>query len=116
VECGRIADRKHAGYERLFPFPHTEIYFAGCNVAGGEYGWRFLEAAARTFCRLRGGWAVGWTSSGLGVPSWFPWIGGHVEHITGDTRAVSVTDDGYLNFYENFERVDPPDHVLKRAG
>jgi len=39
-----------------------------------------------------------------------------VEHITGDTRAVSVTDDGYLNFYENFERVDPPDHVLKRAG
>jgi hypothetical protein len=38
-----------------------------------------------------------------------------VEHLTGDTRAVSV-DDGYLNFYENFKKVGPPDYVLKQAG
>ena len=42
-------------YERLFLFPKTRMYFAGCNVAEGTRGWNFLEAAGQTFLRIGGG-------------------------------------------------------------
>jgi hypothetical protein len=81
----------HSGFERLFPFTDAKMYFAGCNVADGAEGWNFLKAAALTFLRYAGGSALGWTSKGMGVPSWFPLIGGHVEHLWGNVRKVAIT-------------------------
>lgn len=83
-------------YERLFPFRNARMYFDGCNVAAGDDGWKFLEAAARTFFRYAGGNVFGWTSAGFGLPSVIPWIGGHTEHLWGDVRGVVLTpgDDG----------------------
>lgn len=84
--------RFNAGhYERLFPFPKTRMYFDGCNVAESDDGWLFLEAAARTFLRGTGGMTFGWTSMGIGMPSWLPFIGGHTEHLTGRVRYVILT-------------------------
>ncbi len=80
-------------YERLFPFKDVKLYFDGCNVAGGEDGWKFLEAAPRTFLREGGGHAMGWTSAGLGLPSVIPWIGGHTEHLWGGVRGVYILPD-----------------------
>jgi hypothetical protein len=93
-----------SGYARLFPFPNTKLYFAGCRVAGGEPGWRFLEAAARTLLTVSGGEAIGWTSLGFGS-----FISGHVRHLWGETRQVMLlTGDGgqALRFFENWNRVD----------
>jgi hypothetical protein len=91
-------------YDRIFPFKSTRMYFDGCNVADGDDGWKFLEAAARTFLRA-GGNVYGWTSVGLGMPSVIPFIGGHTEHLWGDVRGVVITpaDDGgaYLNRWES---------------
>jgi hypothetical protein len=51
-----LFSRYNAGrYERLFPSKGARMYFDGCNVAAGEEGWLFLEAAARTFLRQAGG-------------------------------------------------------------
>jgi hypothetical protein len=93
-----------SGYSRLFPFKDTKLYFAGCNVADSEYGWRFLEAAARTLLATSGGVAIGWTSLGFGSP-----FSGHVRHLWGETRQVMIIpggDGAALRFFENWNRVD----------
>jgi hypothetical protein len=88
----------HRHFERLFPFKDTKIYFAGCNVADGPLGWKFLEGAARSLLGTTGGVAIGWTSLGLGSP-----ISGHVRHLWGDTRQVMLLEGGdTLRFYENW--------------
>ncbi len=80
-------------YEKLFPFRDVKLYFDGCNVAEGDDGWKFLEAAGRTFLRKGGGHVMGWTSAGIGLPSVIPWIGGHTEHLWGGVRGVYVLPD-----------------------
>jgi hypothetical protein len=93
-----------SGYARLFPFKDTKLYFAGCRVAGGEWGWRFLEAAARTLLATSGGVAIGWTSLGFGS-----FFSGQVRHLWGDTRQVMLLGGGggqALRFFENWKRVD----------
>jgi len=91
----------HRGYDRLFPFPNTKLYFAGCRVAGGPMGWKFLEAAARCLVPSAGGVAMGWTSLGFGSP-----VSGHVRHLWGDTRQVMVLPGGeILRFYENWNLI-----------
>ena len=93
-----------SGYSRLFPFKDTKLYFAGCNVADSEYGWRFLEAAARTLLATSGGVAIGYTSLGFGSP-----FSGHVRHLWGETRQVMIIpggDGAALRFFENWKRVD----------
>jgi len=91
-------------FDRLFPVKNARMYFDGCNVADGDDGWSFLEAAARTFFRSWGGNVFGWTSKGLGMPSVIPFIGGHTEHLWGNIRGVIITpaDDGgaYLKRWE----------------
>ncbi len=87
----------HREFYRLFPFPGTKVYFAGCDVAAGPTGWTFLEAAARSLVAKAGGVAMGWTSLGFGSP-----FSGHVRHLWGDTREVMVAPGGeVLRFYEN---------------
>src|SRR5262249_31480945 len=91
------------GYDTLFPFM-GRIYFSGCNVAEGDAGWSFLEAAARAFLRRGGGVAFGHTSKGFAVTDWaaafggalFAWkYGGHVLHLTGESRYVGVPPGGH---------------------
>jgi hypothetical protein len=81
-------------YETIFPFKTVKMYFDGCNVADGEWGWQFLEAAGQTFLRGYGGYVLGWTSAGFGLPSLFPDYGGHTVHPWGDVRVVSVNPAG----------------------
>jgi hypothetical protein len=90
-------------YERLFP-AESRIYFDGCDVAAGGMGVEFLRAAGRVFLKGMGGEVVGWTSSGLGLPGWWPFIGGHTIHISGQLVRIRfdhqnpdgklVSDDG----------------------
>jgi hypothetical protein len=98
------------GFERLFPFPNAKLYFAGCNVAEGQDGWRFLEAAARSMLTMAGGVAMGWTSTGFGSP-----FSGHERHLWGDTREVSVFAGGdSLRFYENWNLITDADNMPTR--
>jgi len=60
------------GHERLFPNADSRLYFPGCDVADGEEGWKFLEAAGSVLLRGHGGLSYGWTSLGFAVPSWMP--------------------------------------------
>jgi hypothetical protein len=91
----------HRQFHRLFPFSDTKLYFAGCNVAEGPLGWKFLEAASRSLVGHNGGVAIGWTSVGFGSP----WSG-HVRHLWGDTRQVAVLPGGEsLLFYENWNLI-----------
>ena len=96
-------------YERLF-LDDARVYFDGCNVAAGEDGWKFLEAAARTFMRGSSGQAFGWTSVGYGMPSWVWFIGGHTEHLSGHARYVFINpakDGGlYLKRWPENEEED----------
>ena len=89
------------GFDRLFPGQNTKIYFAGCNVAAGTDGWKFLEASVRTLSRNSGGVSIGWTSSGF---DWLP--SGHMKHLWGSTREAMHLGGGTLRFFENWNRVD----------
>jgi hypothetical protein len=87
------------GYDRLFP-TFARIYFDGCNVAKGGDGVEFLRAAGRVFLKGMGGEVVGWTSFGLGLPGWIPFIGGHTIHPAGYIVRVRFAPgdlDGQLN-------------------
>lgn len=87
------------GFYRLFPFPDARVYFAGCEVALGTSGWRFLEAAARSLVRGAGGWAFGWTSNGYKIP-----FVNAPQHFSGDVRSVYVSAGGQsLRFYDDYE-------------
>lgn len=89
-----------SGYGKLFA-ANAKVYFAGCNVADGPQGWKFLEAAARSLLQVNGGFAMGWTSLGFGSP-----FSGHVRHLWGDTREVYVyPGQSGLRFYEDWKLV-----------
>jgi hypothetical protein len=76
------------GYESLFPGP-GRLYFAGCDVADGDDGWKFLERTAGIFLK-NGGVSYGWTSLGFAIPRWFPLSAGHAVHLWGDVRSVRI--------------------------
>jgi hypothetical protein len=76
------------GYEKLFPLP-TKMYFAGCNVAEGDVGWKFLANAGALFLK-GGGTVTGWTSYGINT------FGGHITHFWGHTRTVTFGAQGLV--------------------
>ena len=84
---------ENKGIEKLFP-RQTRLYFAGCNVAAGDAGWDFLEAAGRTLLKVGGGLVFGWTSYGVAVPSWFRPGTGNIVHLWGDVRNVTIKPGG----------------------
>lgn len=84
------------GFYKLFPASNANVYFAGCEVAAGPSGWRFLEAAARSLVRGAGGWAVGWTSTGWKIPFY-----NKPQHFSGEVRRVYVSPGGgSISFFE----------------
>ena len=89
------------GFHKLFPTANAVVYFAGCQVAVGASGWKFLEAAARTLLQGAGGTAIGWTSNGYK----FPFINKPI-HFSGHIWQVSISAGGdYLRFSEGGELV-----------
>jgi ribosomal protein L35AE/L33A len=82
-------------YETLFPGT-SRLYFAGCDVADGDEGWKFLEKTGQVFLKRGGGISYGWTSLGFAVPSWFAISPGHAVHLWGDVRGVRITRDGQV--------------------
>jgi hypothetical protein len=80
-------------YERLFP-NRTKMYFDGCNVAAGDDGWNFLAESGRVLLRLGGGITMGYTSLGIAMPSFVPFISGHTVHLTGNLRAIQFGAGG----------------------
>ena len=78
------------GCEVMFPI-FTRVYFDGCDVADGDEGWNFLEAAGKALFKKGGGMTYGWTSLGFGLPGWIPFIGGHTAHPWGDIRIVTFS-------------------------
>lgn len=63
------------------------MIFAGCNVADGEDGWKFLERAGKLFLRTGGGYTLGWTSLGFELFD-------HDMHFWGDWRKVKFRAGG----------------------
>jgi len=89
------------GFHRLFPTSDATVYFAGCQVAVGTLGWKFLAAAARSLLRGAGGSAVGWTSDGYKIT-----FKNAPVHFSGDSRMVWVSQGGdVLRYYENGELI-----------
>lgn len=56
-------------YGRIFP-SFTRVYFDGCNVAEGDFGWLFLQEIAKALCGKGGGVVFGWTSKGYALSVW----------------------------------------------
>ena len=90
---------KKATYSQLFPLT-TRMYFNGCNVADGDKGWRFLDAAGNAFLQRMGGVTFGHTSKGfamhplvLGIAT-MPFLAGKVVHFWGDTRYSVIAPGG----------------------
>jgi len=73
------------GYDRIFPYLWSRIYFNGCNVADDPDGWDFLDAAGSVFLRRGGG--IVFAQTEVGRPIVLP--AGHVHHF-GATTAYSV--------------------------
>jgi hypothetical protein len=93
------------GFHRLFPSADATVYFAGCQVAVGTSGWKFLAAAARCLMRGAGGSAVGWTSNGWKIP-----FRNAPVHLSGDVRMVLVSAGGdTLRFYEEGKLISDED-------
>jgi hypothetical protein len=101
IDANIIRNIQRFSPHRIFAGP-GRLYFAGCNCADGEAGWKFLENAGSVFLRSLGGESFGWTSLGLSFPSWVPLIGGHAEHLLGNTRHVFIGAGGVV-----FRRYDP---------
>lgn len=80
---------------RLFP-AYTRMYFDGCNVAQGHEGVQFLTIAGTIFLRARGGVTFGFTSGGLGLPGWIPFIGGHTLHVADTLKQVLFGPGGVV--------------------
>jgi hypothetical protein len=83
-------------YGHIFPF-FTRVYFDGCNVAEGDFGWLFLQEIAKTFCRTGGGVVFGWTSKGYTLNFW-----GHTAphkwvHPLGAVRYVVAKPGGRID-------------------
>ena len=97
------------GYDKLFP-TYARIYFDGCDVADGDKGVEFLRAAGRVFLKGMGGEVTGWTSFGLGLPGWIPFIGGHTVHPSGHIVTIRFAPgdtEGTLESFANNELVLP---------
>jgi hypothetical protein len=76
----RFANR---GYEKIFPYPFSRIYFNGCDISDDNGGWDFLDAAGRIFLRLGGG--TTFAQTGLGrIPPWGLFTG-HIYHFGANT-------------------------------
>jgi len=90
-------------YSKLFPAFNSRILFAGCNVAEGDDGWKFLLAAARCFLG-NGGETIGWTSKGFQAP--FSLRRGHIIHFWGDTKQVTNMTSNSFRFYENWQLIE----------
>jgi hypothetical protein len=85
------------GLERLFP-KYTRMYFAGCNAAVGEEGWKFLEAAGRLFLKVGGGEVFGWTSYGFAMRNQVFMPGrGRIVHPWGKVRSVFIKPGGEVH-------------------
>jgi hypothetical protein len=76
------------GYEKLFPYLWSRIYFNGCNVADNPNGWDFLDGAGSVFLKLGGGFVFAQTD--VGRPVIFT---GHVVHF-GDSTFYSLWAPG----------------------
>jgi len=76
---------------------NARVYFNGCNVAEGNDGWAFLEAASQVFLKPGGGEVFGQTSLGFANP-----FNGHVIHLWGDTRRIYCDVNGRI--LERFEQ------------
>jgi Domain of unknown function (DUF4347) len=79
-------------FEKLFPLS-SRIYFDGCDVAAGGVGTEFLRAAGQLFLKGGGGEVMGWTSAGLGLPGWWPFIGGHTIRVSGHLVTIRFDHD-----------------------
>ena len=82
-------------YRRIFP-SFTRVYFDGCNVAEGNYGWLFLQEIAKALCGA-GGVVFGWTSKGYALSAW-----GHTAphkwfHPWGKVRYVVAKPGGVID-------------------
>ena len=69
------------GYENIFCYYYSRIYFNGCNVADDPYGWDFLDGAGSVFLKLGGG--VTFAQTGVGRPILYT---GHIVHFDANTR------------------------------
>jgi hypothetical protein len=69
------------GYEKLFPYLWSRIYFNGCNIADIPNGWDFLDGAGSVFLKLGGGSTFAQTE--VGRPVIFT---GHVVHFGASTH------------------------------
>lgn len=96
IDAGWLRSVVAFGYTNMAT-ANARVYFNGCNVAEGDDGWRFLEAAAATFITPGGGQVFGQTSVGFGNP----W-NGHVVHLWGTTRRLYVNYAGRI--VERFEQ------------
>ncbi|MHC5537221.1 hypothetical protein ACYOEI_03175 [Singulisphaera rosea] len=80
-------------YDKLFPSP-SRIYFDGCDIAGSALGLAFLKAAGSVFLKGMGGEVIAWTSMGLGMPGWWPFVGGHTLHLVGKPVTIRFARGG----------------------
>ena len=80
---------KNKGYESIFPYYHSRIYFNGCNVADNPHGWDFLDSAGSVFLKRTGG--VAFAQTGVGRPIMFT---GHVVHFGGSTAYSTWAPGG----------------------
>lgn len=83
-------------YGRIFP-SFTRVYFDGCNVAEGDFGWLFLQEIAKALCGKGGGVVFGWTSKGYALSVW-----GHTAphkwfHPWGKVRYVVAKPGGFID-------------------
>jgi hypothetical protein len=83
-------------YQNIFP-SFTRIYFDGCNVAEGDFGWLFLQEVGKALCQAGGGVVFGWTSKGYTLK-----VGNHAlphkwVHPTGDVRYVVMAKGGTVD-------------------
>jgi hypothetical protein len=106
-EWKKYFDNRH--YDKLFP-TSARIYFDGCDVAKGGTGEEYLRVVGRIFLKGMGGEVIGWTSSGLGLPGWWPFVGGHTVRITGHIDRIKfdhANPDG-KNDSDGSKVPDPP--------
>ena len=78
------------------------MYFGGCNVAEGDAGWQFLEAAGRVFLRSAGGVVFGHDSAGLAVRlrAPIPGLFGAVGEVLGVFGFHSALGGGLRSLYK----------------
>jgi hypothetical protein len=100
-------------YSRIFP-RFTRVYFDGCNVAEGDFGWLFLQEIAKVFCRAGGGVVFGWTSKGYALSAW-----GHTAphkwfHPSGKVRYVVAKTGGVID--DMFDSTDLLPAIMAASG